>query len=53
MTTILLSASGAPGSARLIRALHENGERTVRIVEQAELGMDVDVVVRVLVAVGL
>jgi carbamoyl-phosphate synthase large subunit len=32
MTTILLSASGAPGSARLIRALHENGERTVRIV---------------------
>jgi carbamoyl-phosphate synthase large subunit len=32
MTTILLSASGAPGSARLIRALHENGERSVRIV---------------------
>ena len=32
MTTILLSASGAPGSARLIRALHENGERDVRIV---------------------
>ena len=32
MTTILLSASGSPGSARLIRALHENGERTVRIV---------------------
>jgi carbamoyl-phosphate synthase large subunit len=32
MTTILLSASGAPGSARLIQALHENGERTVRIV---------------------
>jgi carbamoyl-phosphate synthase large subunit len=32
MTTILLSAAGAPGSARLIRALHENGERTVRIV---------------------
>jgi carbamoyl-phosphate synthase large subunit len=32
MTTVLLSASGAPGSARLIRALHENGERTVRIV---------------------
>jgi carbamoyl-phosphate synthase large subunit len=32
VTTILLSASGAPGSARLIRALHENGERTVRIV---------------------
>jgi carbamoyl-phosphate synthase large subunit len=32
VTTILLSASGAPGSARLIRALHENGERNVRIV---------------------
>jgi carbamoyl-phosphate synthase large subunit len=32
MTTILLSASGSPGSARLIRALHENGERDVRIV---------------------
>jgi carbamoyl-phosphate synthase large subunit len=32
MTTILLSAAGAPGSARLIRALRENGERTVRIV---------------------
>src|SRR5690242_1286660 len=32
MTTILLSASGAPGSARLIRALRENGERAVRIV---------------------
>jgi carbamoyl-phosphate synthase large subunit len=32
VTTILLSAAGAPGSARLIRALHENGERSVRIV---------------------
>ena len=32
MTTVLLSASGSPGSARLIRALHGNGERTVRIV---------------------
>jgi carbamoyl-phosphate synthase large subunit len=32
VTTILLSASGAPGSARLTRALHENGERAVRIV---------------------
>src|SRR5437879_2719891 len=32
VTTILLSASGAPGSARLIRALRENGERSVRIV---------------------
>jgi carbamoyl-phosphate synthase large subunit len=32
VTTVLLSASGSPGSARLIRALHENGERAVRIV---------------------
>jgi carbamoyl-phosphate synthase large subunit len=32
VTTILLSASGAPGSARLVRALRENGERAVRIV---------------------
>jgi carbamoyl-phosphate synthase large subunit len=32
VTTVLLSAAGAPGSARLIRALHENGERSVRIV---------------------
>jgi carbamoyl-phosphate synthase large subunit len=32
VTTILLSASGSPGSARLIRALHENRERSVRIV---------------------
>ena len=32
MTTILLSAAGAPGSARLIRALYENDERSVRIV---------------------
>jgi carbamoyl-phosphate synthase large subunit len=32
VTTILLSASGSPGSARLIRALHENGERSVRVV---------------------
>jgi carbamoyl-phosphate synthase large subunit len=32
VTTILLSASGSPGSARLIRALHENGERAVRVV---------------------
>jgi carbamoyl-phosphate synthase large subunit len=32
VTTILLSASGSPGSARLIRALHENGERHVRVV---------------------
>ena len=30
--TVLLSASGAPGSAALIRALRENGEREVRIV---------------------
>ena len=32
MTTILLSAAGAPGAARLIRALQENGERKVRVV---------------------
>jgi len=32
VTTILLSAAGAPGAARLIRALQENGERTVRVV---------------------
>jgi carbamoyl-phosphate synthase large subunit len=32
VTTVLLSASGSPGSARLIRALHENGERDVRVV---------------------
>jgi carbamoyl-phosphate synthase large subunit len=30
--TVLLSACGAPGSAALIRALRENGERQVRIV---------------------
>ncbi|HET7573269.1 MAG TPA: ATP-grasp domain-containing protein [Gaiellaceae bacterium] len=32
MTTILVSAVGAPGSARLLRALRENGEREVRLV---------------------
>ena len=32
MTTVLLSASGAPGAARLIRALRENGEREVLVV---------------------
>jgi carbamoyl-phosphate synthase large subunit len=30
--TILVSASGAPGTAALVRALRENGERLVRIV---------------------
>src|SRR5262245_36463105 len=30
--TILISASGAPGTARLLRALRENGEREVRLV---------------------
>jgi carbamoyl-phosphate synthase large subunit len=30
--TILVTASGAPGSPRLLRALRENGERTVRLV---------------------
>jgi carbamoylphosphate synthase large subunit len=30
--TVLVSASGAPGSAALIRALRENGERRIRLV---------------------
>jgi len=32
VTTVLLSAAGAPGAARLIRALKENGEREARVV---------------------
>jgi carbamoyl-phosphate synthase large subunit len=32
LTTILVTAAGAPGAARLIRALRENGEREVRLV---------------------
>src|SRR5258708_552184 len=32
MTTILVTAAGAPGAAALLRGLHENGEREVRIV---------------------
>ncbi|HZR95186.1 MAG TPA: ATP-grasp domain-containing protein [Gaiellaceae bacterium] len=32
MTTILVTASGAPGAAALIRGLRENGERPARIV---------------------
>ncbi len=32
MTTILVTAAGAPGAARLLRALRENGEREVRLV---------------------
>jgi carbamoyl-phosphate synthase large subunit len=32
VTTILVTAAGAPGSARLLRALRENGEREVRLV---------------------
>ena len=32
MTTIIVTASGAPGAARLFRALRENGEREVRLV---------------------
>ncbi|HEY2374006.1 MAG TPA: ATP-grasp domain-containing protein [Gaiellaceae bacterium] len=32
MTTVLVSASGAPGSAALLRGLRENGEREVRLV---------------------
>src|SRR5262249_23054204 len=31
-TTVLVSACGAPGTAALLRALRENGERPVRIV---------------------
>jgi carbamoyl-phosphate synthase large subunit len=30
--TVLVTASGAPGSARLIRALRDNGERDLRVV---------------------
>ena len=32
MTTILVSAAGAPGTAALLRGLRENGEREVRLV---------------------
>lgn len=32
MTTIMVTASGAPGTAALLRALRENGERDVRLV---------------------
>ena len=32
MTTILVSAAGAPGTAALVNALRENGEREVRVV---------------------
>ena len=32
MTTVLLTAAGAPGAAALIRGLRENGERPVRVV---------------------
>ncbi|HEY2072656.1 MAG TPA: hypothetical protein VGG88_03685, partial [Gaiellaceae bacterium] len=32
MTTILITAAGAPGAAALIRGLRENGERDVRLV---------------------
>ncbi len=30
--TVLVSASGAPGTAALLRGLRENGEREVRLV---------------------
>src|SRR5437660_557452 len=30
--TVIVTASGAPGTAALLRALRENGERTVRLV---------------------
>ena len=32
MTTILVTASGAPGTAALLRGLRQNGERDVRLV---------------------
>ena len=32
MTTVMVTASGAPGTAALLRALRENGEREVRLV---------------------
>jgi carbamoyl-phosphate synthase large subunit len=32
VTTVLVTAAGAPGAARLFRALKENGERDVRLV---------------------
>jgi carbamoyl-phosphate synthase large subunit len=32
VTTILLSAAGAPGAARLIKSLQENGERRARVI---------------------
>ncbi|MGH3000345.1 MAG: hypothetical protein ACRDNM_13700, partial [Gaiellaceae bacterium] len=32
MTTILITAAGAPGAAALIRGLRENGERDVRLI---------------------
>ncbi|MBV8065455.1 MAG: ATP-grasp domain-containing protein [Actinobacteria bacterium] len=32
MTTILVTAAGAPGTAALLRGLRENGERTVRLI---------------------
>jgi carbamoyl-phosphate synthase large subunit len=32
VTTVLVSASGAPGTAALLRALRENGERDVRLI---------------------
>ena len=39
--TVLLTASGAPGTAALVRALRENGERDVRVVgtDMAELSI--------------
>ena len=32
MTTVLVTACGAPGAARMLRALKENGERDGRLV---------------------
>ena len=41
MTTILVTACGAPGTAALLRGLRENGEREVRLVgvDMAELSV--------------
>ena len=32
LLTVLVTASGAPGSAALLRALRQNGERPLRLV---------------------
>src|ERR1700745_3414868 len=44
MTTILVTACGAPGAARLLRALRDNGEQEVRLVgvDMSERGIGRD-----------